>query len=190
MTCRAECMRLVLLTGFCLPIVIAEASGRHCGLWRSRARIGIDHLTKLTCDDPICRCTGERSHALSLASSVSCFFGWNERGVSAWGLVQCRDTDDTNRGSGDTRTIRWMVKMARSETLQMSIDWLRERRLLSEWRHETMPTEPPRSRRRNMAAALETDYGPQSPAAVLYSVNPGASKYVAAPASRGCCRCN
>ena len=150
-----------------------------------------DHLTKLTCDDPICRCTGERSHALSLVSSVSCF-GWNERGVSAWGLAQCHDTDDTNRGSGDTRTIRWMVKMARSETFQMSADWLPERRLLSEWRHETVPTEPPRSRRRNMAAAsrLETDHGPQSPAAVLYSVNPGASKYVAAPASRGCCRCN
>ena len=105
-------MRLVLLTGFCLPIVIAEASGRHCGLWRSRARIGIDHLTKLTCDDPICRCTGERSHALSLASSVSCF-GWNKRGARARRLAQCRDTDDTNRGSGDTRTIRWMVKMAR-----------------------------------------------------------------------------
>src|SRR5215472_11592121 len=137
MTCRAECMRLVLLTGFCLPIVIAEASGRHCGLWRSRARIGIDHLTKLTCDDPICRSTGERSHAFSLASSVSCF-GRNGRGVRAWGLVQCRDTDDTNRGSGDTRTIRWMVKIARSETFQMSADWLPECRLLLEWRQETV----------------------------------------------------
>src|SRR5262245_13972850 len=103
MTCRADCMRLVLLTGFCLPIVIAEASRSSLWPMAIRARTGIDHLTKLTCDDPICRCTGERSHALSLPSSVSCFFGWNERGVSAWGLVQCRDTDDTNRGSGDTR---------------------------------------------------------------------------------------
>jgi hypothetical protein len=37
-------------------------------------------------------------------------------------IARCHDTDDTNRGSGDTRTIRWMVKIARSETFQMSID--------------------------------------------------------------------
>ena len=37
------------------------------------------------------------------------------------GLRGCHDTDNTNRGSGDTRTIRWMVKMARSETCQMSL---------------------------------------------------------------------
>ena len=36
-----------------------------------------------------------------------------------------------------------MVKIARSETFQMSIDWLPERRLLSEWRYETVPIEPP-----------------------------------------------
>jgi hypothetical protein len=64
---------------------------------------------------------------------MSCF-GRNERGVSAWGLARCHDTDDTNRGAGDTRTIRWMVKMARSETFEMSIDWRPERRPLSEWR--------------------------------------------------------
>ena len=81
-----------------------------------------------------------------------------------------------------------MVKIARSETFQMSIDWLRERRLLSEWRHETVPTEAPRSRRRIMAAAsrLKTDHGAQamaSPQPSFDSVNAGASKYVAAPAS-------
>jgi hypothetical protein len=31
-------------------------------------------------------------------------------GFSA-GLARCHDTDDTNRGSGDTRTIRWIAKM-------------------------------------------------------------------------------
>jgi hypothetical protein len=65
-------------------------------------------------------CTGERSHALSFAALVSCC-GWNERGASAWGLARCHDTDDTNRGSGDTRTIHWTVKMACSETFQMSL---------------------------------------------------------------------
>jgi hypothetical protein len=39
----------------------------------------------------------------------------------ACGLAPCHDTDDTNRRSGDTRTIRWMVKMARLETSQMSL---------------------------------------------------------------------
>jgi hypothetical protein len=60
-------------------------------------------------------------------------------GVSRWGLARCHDTDDTNRSSGDTRTIRWKVKIARSETFQMSIDWPPERRPLSEWRYETVP---------------------------------------------------
>jgi len=140
------------LTGFCLPIVMAQASRFRFGPWRSQARIGIDHLTKLTCDwltipftvvlgsDPM-RFLWRRLCHVSAGTNVAL-----ARGAlcgSAWGLVRCRDTDDTNRGSGDTRTIRWMVKIARSETFQMSIDWLPERRLLSEWRYETVPIEPP-----------------------------------------------
>jgi hypothetical protein len=39
------------------------------------------------------------------------------------------DTDDTNRGPGDTRTIRWVVKMARSKTFPMSVHRPLERRL-------------------------------------------------------------
>ena len=48
------------------------------------------------------------------------------------GLARCHNTDDTNRGYGDTQTIRWMVKMACSEAFQMSIDWPPEHRPLSE----------------------------------------------------------
>ena len=168
------------------PVVAVDHDDRE-------ARAGIDHLTKLTCDDPICRCTGERSHALSLASSVSCF-GWNQRGVSAWGLAQCRDTDDTNCGSGDTRTIRWMVKMARSETFQMSIDCPRTPAAVRMAARDCAD---------RASSVAKEDYGscislgnrPRAAgcgiaAAVLYSVNPGASKYVGAPASRGCCWCN
>jgi hypothetical protein len=43
----------------------------------------------------------------------------------ALGLARCHDTDDTNRGSGDTRKIRWVVKMERSGTFQMY--WVLER---------------------------------------------------------------
>jgi hypothetical protein len=98
-------------------------------------------------------------HALSLAPSVSCF-GRNEHGVSVWRLARCHDTDDTNRGCGDIPTIRWMVKMARSETFEMSIDWRPERRPLSEWRYETVPTEPPPSRTRIMAAVHDLAWKP------------------------------
>jgi hypothetical protein len=37
------------------------------------------------------------------------------------GGARCHDTDDTNRGSGDTRAIRWTVRIALSETFQMSL---------------------------------------------------------------------
>ena len=37
------------------------------------------------------------------------------------GLARCHDTDDTNRGYGDTQTIRCMVKMARSDAFQTRI---------------------------------------------------------------------
>jgi len=33
------------------------------------------------------------------------------------GLARCHDTNDTNRCSGDTRTIRWIVKMVYSENV-------------------------------------------------------------------------
>jgi hypothetical protein len=38
-----------------------------------------------------------------------------------FGKTPRHDTDDTNRGFGDTRTIQWTVKMARSEIFQMSL---------------------------------------------------------------------
>jgi hypothetical protein len=31
------------------------------------------------------------------------------------------DTDDTNRVAADTRTIHWLIKMARLETVQMLV---------------------------------------------------------------------
>jgi len=85
-----------------------------------------------------------------------------------------------------------MVKMARSETFQMYIDWLSERHLLS------MAARHCADRASSVAendgsCRLETDQraaGYGIVAAVLYSVNPGTSKKVAAPASRGCCWCN
>ena len=52
-----------------------------------------------------------------------------ECGASKRGLERCYDTDDTNRGPGDTRTIRWVVKMVRSKTFPMSVDRPLERRL-------------------------------------------------------------
>jgi hypothetical protein len=63
-------------------------------------------------------------------------------------LARCRNTDDTNRGYSDTRTIRWLARIARSETFQMFIDWPPKRRPPSEWWHETVPTgmRPPRMR--------------------------------------------
>jgi hypothetical protein len=119
-------------------------------------------------------------HALSLAPSVSCF-GRNEHGVSVWRLARCHDTDDTNRGCGDTRTIRWMVKMACSETFEISIDWRPERHPLPEWRYETVPTEPPPSRTRIMASLSRILLGNRSraagygiAAAVLSPANSGA----------------
>jgi len=51
------------------------------------------------------------------------------RNVAPAHLKRCYDTDDTNRGPGDTRTIRWVVKMARSKTFPMSVDRPLERRL-------------------------------------------------------------
>jgi hypothetical protein len=135
-------------------------------------------------------------HALSLAPSVSCF-GRNEHGVSVWRLARCHDTDDTNRGADDTRTIRWMVKMACSETFEISIDWRPERHPLPEWRYETVPTEPPPSRTRIMASCpgscLETDHEPRvmgSPQPCFPQPTLAQSKYVAAPPSRGWCWCN
>ena len=37
------------------------------------------------------------------------------------GLGWSDDTDDTNRSPSDTRTIRWMAKMARSRTFEVSL---------------------------------------------------------------------
>ena len=65
------------------------------------------------------------------------------RALTLDGLARCRDTDDTNRGYRDTRTIRWLTKMSSDE---MSIDWPPKHRPPSEWRHETVPTEPPSTR--------------------------------------------
>ena len=146
-------------------------------------------------DTPFYRHTGENRrdpHALSWCRL--CQFRRNERGVSAWGLARCHDTDDTNRGFGDTRTIRWMVKIARSETFQMSIDWSPERRPAVRMavrdcadRASSVANEDygscPRSR-------LETDYEPPamgSPQPSFTRPNLAQSKYVAAPASRDCC---
>ena len=71
------------------------------------------------------------------------------RALTLDGLARCRDTDDTNRGYRDTRTIRWLTKMSSDE---MSIDWPPKHCPPSEWRHETVPTEPPSARTRIIAA--------------------------------------
>jgi hypothetical protein len=42
-------------------------------------------------------------------------------GLNNFGKTPRDDTDDTNRGFGDTRTIRWTVKMTHSEIFQMSL---------------------------------------------------------------------
>src|SRR5262249_146144 len=78
-------------------------------------------------------------HALFLVTSRP----EGTRALTLDGLARCRDTDDTNRGYRDTRTIRWLTKMSSD---QMSIDWPPKHRPPSEWRHETVPTEPPSTR--------------------------------------------
>lgn len=50
--------------------------------------------------------------------------------------------------------------MVRSETFEISIDWRPERRPLTEWRYESVPTEPPPSRTRIMAAVHDLAWKP------------------------------
>jgi hypothetical protein len=80
-----------------------------------------------------------------------------------------------------------MVKMARSEAFEMSIDWRRERRPLSEWRYENVPTEPPPLRTRIwQLPTISLGNRPRAAgygiaAAVLYPANPGAIQVCSCP---------
>ena len=75
-----------------------------------------------------------RGNAAAITCASSSFLSPARR------LARSRNTHDTNRSCGDTRTIRWLARIARSETSQMLIFWLPKRRPLSEWWHETVPT--------------------------------------------------
>ena len=54
------------------------------------------------------------------------------------GLARCHDTEDTNRDAGDTRTIRWSVIIALSETFQMSLIGRQKDARYRNGRHETV----------------------------------------------------
>ena len=84
------------------------------------------------------------------------------------GLARCHDTDDTNRGYGDTQTIRCMVKMAPFGRLSDENYELHD--LAWKTDHEAAAMGLPNS-------PLPGQAWPQS-------------KHVAGPVSRGCCWCN